>query len=290
MTWITPFAALFVASALPAQPAAETSGPESSATGAQSESDERSDPTATAQDEYSNDQADIAPIIVVGGVNEQERVKAGSRISKKPLFSNLNYASSTGLSGSPGGGFEPFNLSNPTRKRIIRSCESDSEAVSEEVACILAKSDTLAMEGDNEAARDLLRYVSGDAEFSPAERLEGAKRLYALGQSISSDALREEALVRMLRTEGMADVEKPAALRTLVAMALKRQDTNSAIERLEDVTALDQNDAQSLANLAALTQQAGRPGAPQLIAKAIAIRENQGQPVPNAWRDMAKQR
>ena len=236
---------------------------------------------------YKESDADIAPIIVTGGENDTEKVIVGSRIPRKPLFTNLNYASSTGLAGAPGGGFEPFHPQNPIRFREIRSCTSDSEQVSEGVACLLAKSDALLAEGDTAGARDLMRYVSGEASFGAMENLQGAKRLYAIGQASQNDALREEALVRMLRTSAVPTVEQPAILRTLFAMAMRRGDENVAIERLEDVILLDANDAQSLANLAALKQRSGQSGASDLMTRAIAIKEAQAQSVPESWRALA---
>ena len=248
-------------------------------------------PNPAEQDEGVLDEAQIpqAPIIVSGAKSEQKSVILGSRIARKPLFDSLNYASSTSLSGTLGSGITPFPQGGFSRNITISKCTSDSKSVREETACLLANADRLFEEGDLETASDTVRFVAANGEFTADERLEGAKRLYRFGEVSGTDAMREEALLRMLATGAIARTEQPSLLRSLVAMALKRDDDLAAINRLEAVVKLEPADVQSLANLAALKQRNGQAGAAALMAQAVSILEREGKPVPESWAQLAAQ-
>jgi len=266
MTWIAPLlalSALALASPIAAQD--EDDSPEP-------------DPVAAAQD---------TPIIVTGErAEERPSQQTGSRVARKPRFTNENIRSSTGIAGlTPGSGMRPLSGRNPVFKKRITKCVSDTEGLSERATCLLVKAKQTIADGETALGADTYRYVASSDEFSAEDRLAGGQLLYALGEEFGDDALREEALIRLLEADALPASQAKPARRTLVSMALKRKDKALAIDRLEDVAATDPTDAKSLANLAILLRAEGRDGADARMAEAIIAREAKGLKAPKAWRD-----
>ncbi|GAA4039434.1 tetratricopeptide repeat protein [Parerythrobacter jejuensis] len=229
--------------------------------------------------------------IVVTGQREEERVgvQSDSRIRKKPRFTNENIRSATGIAGlSPGSGMRPLSGRNPVFKKRIIQCVSDNEAIGERATCLLANAQEDVAAGNIGLGADAYRYLVSSDEFAATERLAGGQKLYALGEETGNDGMREEALIRLVESDTLPANQARSARRTLVAMALKQDDTVLAIDRLEDVVAADPADAQSLANLAILLRREGRSGASDRMRQAIAAIEQSGQPAPQAWTDFAE--
>ncbi|MEL7447117.1 MAG: hypothetical protein AAGK02_15120, partial [Pseudomonadota bacterium] len=180
---------------------------------------------------------------------------------------------------------EPFHGTNPTKKFQLRECVSDSEELSEGAACLLADADGRIDKGDLEGATDIYRFIVSSEEFGGPDRLAAGQKLYALAESQSDEVMREEALIRLVASRSLPDSQLGPAKRTLVSMALKRDERPLAITRLEDVVSSDPADAQSLANLAILMRQEGIIGADERMIAAIAARESAGEAVPQGWRD-----
>ncbi|ABC63518.1 hypothetical protein ELI_07130 [Erythrobacter litoralis HTCC2594] len=230
--------------------------------------------------------------IVVTAEREEDRIseQTGSRIPGKPLFTNENIRSATGIAPlTPGSGMSPLGGQSRIHKKRIATCVADNDAIGEQASCILARAQEDIAAGEVGLGADSYRYLASSDRFSAEERLAGGNKLYELGEARSDDGLREEALIRLLETDAMPANEARSARRTLVAMALTRKDTTLAIERLEDIVANDRGDARSLANLAILLRQEGREGALQRMAEAIAATEATGGTAPKGWTDFVKQ-
>jgi len=233
------------------------------------------------------EQARSTPIIVEGQREEAERgAVLGSRIAREPRFTDLNVATSTGISGlTPGAGLEPFNGANPTRKRITSTCVSDNEAVGERASCLLLQARSLVDEGDVAGASDIYRVLVSSDEFGTTERLAGGTEFYNLADGLGDAGLREEALIRLVDSGALPPERQAGARRTLVAMALARGDKESAVARLEAHAAIGTPDAQSVANLAILSRELALPRTQETMARAIALRESEGGDVPQSWRE-----
>ncbi|WP_284125690.1 hypothetical protein [Parerythrobacter aestuarii] len=252
-------------------------------------------PPVSAQDAHESPTTDPVeaardvPIIVTALPKEETRQSnSASRIPKKPRFTNQNVRSETGIAGlTPGSGMTPFAGENRTHRLRTVTCvgESDGEALGERAACLIWRAQEDITDGEVGLAKDVYRYLASSPDFTPAERLAGGNLLYELGVANEDDALREEALIRLLDAEALQGREATSARRTLVAMALKRKDNVLTIERLEDVVTYDPQDSRSLANLAVLMRQEGRDGAEVRMEQAIAAREANGSNVPKGWRD-----
>ncbi len=234
--------------------------------------------------------ANQSPIIVERDRDDEpDRVILGSRIPRSSIYTNGNIATSTGIAGlTPGAGLEPFHGSNRTRKRITTSCVSDDEAISERAACLLLEAQSALAENDLIAAGDIYRFLVGNAEFSPSERLAGGTGLYALAKLTDDSLLREEALIRMIDGDVLPADRQATARRSLAQMALDRGENVLAIERLEQHLALSPDDANSYANLAILRRSEGLEDAEAAMASAISISEEAGEPVPAGWADFVR--
>lgn len=234
---------------------------------------------------------DIPIIVTAPREKDEVAVRSSSRIATKPLFTKENIRSETGVAGlTPGSGATPLALENPmVRKRIV-TCTgtSDGADLSERAACLIVQAQGDVAAGSISGAADIYRYMASSPDFTPAERLAGGNLLYGLGEQNSDDAMREEALIRMLEAESLQGMEATSARRTLVAMALKRQDSALAIQRLEEVVDRSPGDSQSLANLAILLRQENQAGAEQRMEQAITARESKGGHVPKGWRDFLR--
>ena len=215
--------------------------------------------------------------------------QSGTRILKRVRMEDVNppVPAATSIMRS-GTSLRPFTGRNPETRNTVSKCVSDTAAIGEQTSCLLLQAQGRIDAGDIGAGADFYRYIASAAEFSPEERLAGARKLYELGEQSGDDALREEALLGLLDAELIAGREARSARRTLVAMALERKDRPLAIERLDDVVANDPTDARSLANLAVLMRQEGREGAEERMARAIALLQDTGGTVPKGWTDFLK--
>ncbi|MEP2736234.1 MAG: hypothetical protein ABJP34_08035 [Erythrobacter sp.] len=233
--------------------------------------------------------ASETPIIVTGDAKEEPagRVIAGSRIPQKPRYDEYqhNFRTRTGLGGlGPGSGMSPMSLQNPVMRSQISSCAADNEAIGAKAACLLlsAKNDINA--GNTESGADIYRYLTSSDEFAAEERRVAGEELYRLGNQQNDNLMREEALIRLVASGSLPAEREQSAQRSLVTLALKRQDFDSAISRLEVVVEGNPADTQSLANLAVLLRQEKREGASERMGQAIKVREAQGGTVPEEWR------
>lgn len=234
--------------------------------------------------------ADEQPIIVSGerdGGKEGERtVVVGSRIARKPVLEAGAFASNTPVAAfSVTSGVDPLSVENRVIKRKDSQCRSDNPAIGKEAACLLFDAETALQLGDSTSAISYYRYLNASGQFSAAERLVAAEKLFALGQTVDDAGLREEALLRMLATTAMSDREAQSARRSLVTLALQRGNTPLAIARLREVVAQDASDAQSFSNLAILLRQEGLEGASVNMMQAIQIKKARGEPIPAGWAD-----
>lgn len=241
------------------------------------------DPVAAAEEQ---------PIIVTGAregdADDRPTIVTGSRIARPPVLEAGAIASNAPVGGlSATSGVDPLNGENRVIRRTVSQCRSDDPAIGKEAACLLLDAQTALQRGDRQAALTTYRHLNAPGHFAPAERLAGAEQLFALGQSASDPTLREEGLLRMLATGAMPAAAAQSARRSLAALALQRGDTAVAIDRLRAVVAGDAGDAQSFANLAILLRQEGLAGAPESMARAIAIRTAQGGTIPPGWADFA---
>ena len=231
------------------------------------------------------EEASQTPIIVEGTRDEPaRRSQTGTRIPGEPMFKDLTVATSTGVAGlTPGSGMTPYG--DRVIKRITKTCVSDTKGVGERASCLLLKADTARSQNDISAAIDIYRYLVSSNEFGAAERLAGGTELYNLAQSTGGEALREEALIRLVDSEVLSEAQKAGARRTLVDIALKRDDKPLALKRLEQLVADENADPQSLANLAILRNEQGVLGASTMMGRAIAVTEAAGGEVPQSWHD-----
>lgn len=239
------------------------------------------DPVAAAEEQ---------PIIVSGkreaSEEDQRTVVVGSRIARKPVLEAGAIASNTPVGAfTATSGIDPLSVENRVIKRKVSHCRSDYPAIGKEAACLLVDAETALRRNDSATAISFFRYLNTSDQFSSAERLVAAERLFALGQTIDDAGLREEALIRMLATTAMPDGDAQSARRSLVTLALQRGNTRLAIARLREVVAQDANDAQSFSNLAILLRQEGLEGASENMMQAIQIKKAQGEPIPAGWAD-----
>ncbi|WP_341711830.1 hypothetical protein [Erythrobacter sp.] len=239
---------------------------------------EQADPVSAAAEK---------PIVVIATpLDEQEEksVRLGSRVPRKPLFEPYNLRTNTGVAGlTPGSGMDPLSGQNPVIKREITKCVSDRPELGEKAVCYMIAAERNFEDGDFQGGLTVYRFLSSSDEFSPAEQLAAAEKMFAFGEVSEDAALREEALLRMLDSGGLAPAVAQRARRSLVTFALRRGESDLAIARLEDVVAFDQEDAQSFANLAILRRQEGVPEAAEAMRMAIAIREAGGLAAPHSW-------
>ncbi len=229
------------------------------------------------------------PIVVSGQREvEEERVQTGSRTRTRPVYTDIGIATSTGVAGlTPGSGMEPLNGANRINRIVTTTCVSDNSAVGEAASCLLLQArDAVENERFGQAS-DLYRYLVSSDEFTGEERLAGGTELYNLARTLGDEGLREEALIRLVDGEVLPEDRRPAARRTLADMALARGRRDLAIQRLEEHVALNEPDAQSLANLAILMRDEGQSGAQDIMRRAISVAEAEGRDVPQGWSDFA---
>lgn len=234
--------------------------------------------------------AEEQPIIVSGrreGSEEDQRtVVVGSRIARKPVLEAGAIASNTPAAAfSATSGVDPLSVENRIIKRKISQCRTDDPAIGKEAACLLFDAETALQRNDSMTAISFYRHLNASSQFSSAERLVAAEKLFALGQTMADAGLREEALLRMLATTAMPVGEAQSARRSLVTLALQRGDSALAIARLREVVDQDADDAQSFANLAILLRQENLTGSSDSMMQAIQIKKARGEPIPAGWAD-----
>ncbi|MBX3561551.1 MAG: tetratricopeptide repeat protein [Sphingomonas sp.] len=238
-------------------------------------------------------QADVPPveepgedaITVTGARDEPVRTDAtGSRILRNDEgIGFLNVATRTGVAGLvPGSGMDPFAGGT----RVIReiSCRADDPRMSPDAACRLHAVQQLLAAGAHDEARSALDRFLASEDVADEERYIAAGLWYRLGELTGDPLDREDALLAMLRTAAMPGEERVAALRTLAALALRRDRRLDAAGYFEQVLPLARDDARSRANLAGIYAELGRAEeAAGLVAEAIAIVRARGEPVPDEW-------
>jgi hypothetical protein len=233
------------------------------------------------------------PIAVTASKDDGEAGQSsaivGSRIARKPVLEAGAVASNTPIGAlSATSGVDPLSAQNRTIKRKTSTCRSDDPVIGKAAACLLLDAQTALQRDDGATAIALYRSLNSSDQFSSAERLVAAERMFALGQTSSDADLREEALIRMLATSAMPFVAAQSARRSLVTFALERADVALAITRLREVVAQDASDAQSLANLAILLRQENLAGASEHMMQAIQIRTSRGETIPKGWTDFVR--
>jgi len=234
--------------------------------------------------------ANEQPIIVSGeregSAEGQRTVVVGSRIARQPILAAGAIASNTPVAAlSVTSGVDPLSVQNRVNKRKVSQCRSDDPAIGKEAACLLVDAETALQRNDSTSAISFYRHLNASSQFSAVERLVAAEKLFALGQTTADAGLREEALLRMLSTTALPEVEAQSARRSLVNLALDRGNAALAITRLREVVAQDANDAQSMANLAILLRQENLEGASESMMQAIQIKKVRGEPIPAGWAD-----
>lgn len=240
-----------------------------------------------AQDQ--NDSASASegdPIIVVGEVADPDepeaRVIVGSRIPRKPIYTDGPIATSTGTPGlTPGSGMDPAG--RYTRKITKRDCVADRAGIGKPAACALSKAIAAKDAGDTDLASAILRGMTAPSEFSAVERLAAAQLSYDVGKQAGDMHAQEDALLLMLDTGVMNAADQGMATRGLVSHALadgRRQLAHTRLLRLDQMGAAT---PQELANQAILARELGISGAAEAMQRAIAARKDARQEVPQSW-------
>lgn len=209
----------------------------------------------------------------------------GSRIGRTDAFTFGTVASGNVAGLSPGSGMDPF--AGGTRMVSETLCRSDNPRLSQGAACrLLPIQRLIAASNYDEALSALDRFAADPA--TDEERYVASALQYQIAAVREEPSDREDALHAMLATAAMPAPIRPAALRTLVSLAIRRGDSAAASARLMELLALVPDDTRSLVNLAALRSEAGqRVEAAALIARAIDVVRQRGEPVPTEWMSFA---
>lgn len=236
--------------------------------------------------EIAQQQSDVpteAPIIVTGEPDDQPEVVLGSRIARRPFFKFQGIATNTGTRGL----VPQSGMDQGANVRTIRKteCASDDPRIGRKAACLLIDADAAYGAGKVADAQDTLAYLTFTEEFSPYERLQGAKRQYKIAEDQGNDASREVALEQMVETGGMEQAEELRARKALISMALKSGNRQLARERLLELDGKVGLDAQRMANLAILTREQYAGDHIAIMRRAIALRREKGLRVPKSWHD-----
>ncbi|HEX8216491.1 MAG TPA: hypothetical protein VF577_03410 [Allosphingosinicella sp.] len=225
-------------------------------------------------------------IRVVGAREEPTAavVTTGSRIPARSGSGPFpGIASATGVAGlTPGSGMDPS--SQFTRTIVEAHCRSDDARLSEAAACRLVPIQRMLASGDHEGARAALDRFAFAEGTSDDERYIAARLSYTIAVATGEASDREDALRAMLATAAMPTAERPAALRTLISLALARGDEAGAAALIEQLLLVVPEDTRSLINLASLRSRAGRQAeAATLVEQAIALTRGRGEPIPREW-------
>lgn len=228
--------------------------------------------------------------ITVTGAREQRRREAttGSRLPRRePLVRFMAVATETGVAGlTPGSGMDPF--AGGTRNVTERACRSDDARLSQEAACRFVPIQHFMNSGSFEEARAAIDRLVTSESVTDEERYLAAGYLYRIAVATREDVDREDALRMMIGTTSMAAGDRIVAYRTLISIALRRNDRPAAIDLLEHLVQISPDDARSRANLASLYAESGRSSdAARLVRDAIAVARRKGEPVPAEWLNFA---
>lgn len=211
-------------------------------------------------------------------------VPTGSRIPGRSSAGPFpGIASATGVAGfTPGSGMDPSSQFTRTITEI--HCRSDDSRLSEAAACRLVPIQRMLAAGDHEGARAALdRFAFADGT-TDGERYVAARLSYSIAVATGEPSDREDALRAMLATAAMPEAERPAALRSLISLALSRGDEAGSSALIEQLLLVVPEDTRSMVNLASLRSRAGRQAeAATLVEQAIALTRRRGEPVPSAW-------
>lgn len=210
----------------------------------------------------------------------------GSRVAGAPVAGFGTVASSNVAGLDPGSGMDPFAGGSKMISEV--SCRSDNPRLSAGAACRLLPIQRLIAAGDLEGARAAIDRFASDPLATDEERYVAGALQYRVAVLAGEADDREDALKAMLATEAMPAMSRPPALRTLVAMALRRGDRIAAGAHLVDLLALVPDDTRSLVNLAGIRAEAGDgSGARTLVDRAIEIARSRGEPIPAEWSSFA---
>lgn len=230
-------------------------------------------------------------VVIVGEEEgDERRVLVGSRLPRKPRYSGLSVATSTGLMGlTPGSGMDGAG-GNITRKIRSKSCSSDDERMSRRAACFLAGALDAEAEGDLYFAFGALNAMALSPDFSGFERLAAARHFYRLAETLDDRAARFAGLALMAEMDALPREEEGSIRRTMVAMALQDGDRDYARDMLATLVERELADPRSLANYAILLGEAGDGRAVPVMEQAIAAADADGDDVPQGWRDFVRRR
>lgn len=248
-------------------------------------------------------ESDSPPIVVtgerdprnpLGGIeqpySETERVPLGSRIARRverrPFRSVATESGLAGMLGNSGdGNWDGTGGSgHGVRSRRVIECVAEREEVSEAVACMLHRVKAGIETGDHAAAAAALEPLLERRMLTAWERYYIGYYAFELGEAMQDDERRGAALSLMVASSEMPDAERPPALRTLAAIALRGGDDHSAILRLEAVAGIVADDARTRANLAALYARNGREDQARLrMTEAVDILRRAGATPPEEW-------
>ena len=161
-------------------------------------------------------------IIVTGeSATQKKQIIVGSRIPTKPWLIQGSVATNTGTPGfTPGSGMDPAG--GYTRTVATRECRSDYDGLSPKACRALASGDAELASDNLEGALFWFRHVADHGNhYTPAVRLIGAKRIFAIGRDHKVPELRLEALLEMLTTDEMTEQEQITATRSAAALAMQ---------------------------------------------------------------------
>ena len=221
-----------------------------------------------------------------GPYSTTPRVMLGTRIARTPERRTFNTVSTdTGLAGLISGPDNNMDAAGgAVRSRLVRICRADREEVSEATACALSEANEMIRAGDFDRAGTILGELLAARHLSSFDRYYAGHYAVLLGQEAEDPVHRRAGLAAMLQSGRMAEADRPAAMRSLVSLALAAGDDAAAIAQLETLVNAVPHDAQSQANLAILYDRQGRVDqARQRMTLAVNQLRTEGRPPPEAW-------
>lgn len=228
-------------------------------------------------------------VVIVGEEGGSERrVLVGSRLARKPRYSGLSVATSTGLMGlTPGSGMDGAG-GNITHKIRSKSCSSDDERMSRAAACFLAGALDAEAKGDLYFAFGALNAMALSPDFADFERLAAARHFYRVAEATGNREARYAGLALMAAMEALPPEEEGSIRRTMIAMALQDGDRERARNMLGTLARRHLAGPRSLANYAILLGEAGDGRAVPVMEQAIAAAAAAGDEVPEGWHDFVR--
>lgn len=214
------------------------------------------------------------------------RTVLGTRIARVPERRTYNTVSTdTGLAGLISGPDNNMDAaSGAVRNRLVRVCRADREEVSEASACALNEAREKIEASDFAQAAEILDTLLQTRHLSSWDRYYAGHYAFLLGQNADDPAQRRIGLTAMLASGRMEEGERPAAMRSLVSLALAAGDEEDAIRQLEALLDATPDDAQNQANLAILYGRQGRADvAKARMALAVDALRSAGRAPPESW-------